>query len=89
MSSTVEAGDRERLGILRPDRGVPVPRRSDPVEGMTGEWLGFADSRPRRTVMSARADDSIHLGIELAGKATHSAMMSAVKRGAASASRKR
>ncbi len=63
MSSTVEAGDLERLGILRPDRGVParVPRRSDPGEGMTGEWLGYADSRPRRTVMSARADDSIHV----------------------------
>ncbi len=69
MSSTVEAGDLESLGILRPDRGVPVPCRSDSGEGVSGEWLGFADSRPRRTVLSARADDSIHVGIELADKA--------------------
>ncbi len=96
MSSTVDAGDFERLGMLCPDRGVPVPCRlyqdpigSDPGEGMTGEWLGFADSLPRRTVMSARADYSIHVGIELAEKSTHSAMMSVVKRGLASASRKR
>jgi hypothetical protein len=38
--------------------------------------------------MSARADNSIHVGIELAGESTHSAMMSAGKRGAFSASRK-